>query len=230
MENLPRQPRQRLLIIDDNPTIHEDIKKILIPPEGHAEVAKMATLLFGPDSSADQVEHDKFQIDSAFQGQEGLALVEKAIAEGDPYSLAFVDVRMPPGWDGIETVRRIWEKYPDLQVIICTAYSDHSWDHIVGQLGHSDNLVILKKPFDNVEVLQLAHSLTKKWALTRAARAREDDLNEMVRAHTEALRKANEQLQAEVRQRRKVEAQLRAAEERSHKASRKGKAVKAVRT
>ncbi len=76
--------------------------------------------------------------------------------------MAFVDVRMPPGWDGVETTARIWEKYSDLQVVICTAYSDYSWEDMLKRLGYSDRLVILKKPFDTIEVLQLAISMTEK--------------------------------------------------------------------
>ena len=59
--------------------------------------------------------------------------------------MAFVDVRMPPGWDGVETTAKIWQKYPDLQVVICTAYSDYSWEEMLKKLGYSDRLVILKK-------------------------------------------------------------------------------------
>jgi len=98
-------------------------------------------------------------------------MVEQAANEGRPYALAFVDVRMPPGWDGIETVAHIWQKFPELPVVICTAYSDYSWSEMISKLGHSDNLVILRKPFEAVEVLQLAHSFTRKWLLAgRSAR------------------------------------------------------------
>jgi CheY-like chemotaxis protein len=190
METNVNQTGHRLLIIDDNPTIHEDIKKILCPPKEDADVSAMAAELFGSRSPA--VEPTQFRIDSAYQGQEGLAKVEQAIAEGAPYAMAFVDVRMPPGWDGIETIRRIWDKYPGLQVVICTAYSDHSWEDITRSLGYSDSFVILKKPFDNVEVLQLAHALTKKWTLACETRIRMDNLDEMVRVRAEALSKANE--------------------------------------
>ena len=99
-------------------------------------------------------------IDSAFQGQEGLAMARQALEEGRPYAMAFVDIRMPPGWDGVETTGKIWEHYPDLQVVICTAYSDYSLEEMLDKLGHSDRLVILKKPFDNIEVQQLANALT----------------------------------------------------------------------
>ena len=110
--------------------------------------------------------------------------------------MAFVDVRMPPGWDGVETTARIWQKYPDLQVVICTAYSDYSWEDMLKRLGYSDRLVILKKPFDNIEALQLAISMTEKWRLYQQARLRLDDLERMVQERTLALQKANGELEA----------------------------------
>jgi two-component system cell cycle sensor histidine kinase/response regulator CckA len=204
----------RILVVDDNPAIHEDIKKILCPTD-EGDLTQDEAALFG--SAAAVSERSDFEVDSAFQGQEGLAMVEKALAEGRPYSTAFVDVRMPPGWDGIETIRQVWNHYPELQVVICTAYSDHSWDEIVRSLGKSDSMVILKKPFDNVEVLQLAHALTKKWVVTRQAKHRLDDLEAIVARRTAELVSANARLQAEVDRRTKIEVALRASEERFHK-------------
>ena len=206
----------KILIIDDTPTIHEDIRKILCPAKGNDQFLDLQASLFGAPSS--QQEQSQFQIDSAFQGQEGLEKVERSLADGAGYALAFVDMRMPPGWDGLETIRHLWEKCPELQVVICTAFSDHSWADITKILGHSDNLVILKKPFDNMELLQLAHALTKKWALNREVQERVVNLDEMVRARTEQLSKANDQLQAEMRQRLDIETALRASEERFQKA------------
>jgi signal transduction histidine kinase/ActR/RegA family two-component response regulator len=108
--------------------------------------------------------------------------------------MAFVDVRMPPGWDGVETTANIWQKYPDLQVVICTAYSDYRWEEMLKKLGYSDRLVILKKPFDNIEVLQLAISMTEKWRLYQQAKLRLHDLETMVEQRTEALQKTNLEL------------------------------------
>src|SRR5204862_8244415 len=84
--------------------------------------------LFGDEAGASRAQN--FRIYSAFQGQEGLEKVRAACAEGAPYAVAFVDVRMPPGWDGIETISRIWKEFPDLQIVICTAYYDYLWDEI----------------------------------------------------------------------------------------------------
>jgi len=105
-------------------------------------------------------------------------------------------VRMPPGWDGVETTAQIWQKYPDLQVVICTAYSDYSWEEMLKKLGYSDRLVILKKPFDNIEVLQLAISMTEKWRLYQQAKLRLDDLEQMVHARTSELERTNDELAA----------------------------------
>ncbi len=205
----------RLLVIDDNPRIHEDIRKILCPAAAADDLTDDAAALFGDAPSNTKLSN--FEIDSAYQGQEGLALVEKALAENRPYSMAFVDVRMPPGWDGIETIQHIWKCHPELQVVICTAYSDHSWDEIITRLGKSDSLLILKKPFDNVEVLQLAHALTKKWVVTKQAKGRMDELESVVERRTAELLCANEQLQAEVTRRAEIEVALRESEERFHK-------------
>ena len=118
----------------------------------------------------------KIEVDSAMQGQRGLAMVKQAMDAGRPYSLAFVDIRMPPGWDGLKTIEEIWKVAPDLQVVICSAYSDSSFQEICDKLGRSDSLLILKKPFDAVEVYQIAVAMTEKWILSHKARLRQDCL------------------------------------------------------
>ena len=219
MDELNQTSSHRILVVDDNPSIHEDFHKILCPERlaSSAAAAKLAAEFF--DEGTPSREAPPFEMDSAFQGQEALQeKVQKAEQEGRPYSLAFMDVRMPPGWDGIETIHRIWTQYPHVQVVICTAYSDYSWEEILRKLGETDSMVILKKPFDNVEVLQLAHALTRKWSLTRQANSRLADLDEMVRQRTQELSQANAHLQKEIQRRALVEGTLRESEERFHKA------------
>jgi len=193
----PETKNRRILLIDDNLAIHEDFKKILAASADDPSLDASRSDLFGGPGAAPAL--DSFTVDSAFQGQEGLERVRAALAAGQPYAMAFVDVRMPPGWDGIETIARIWQECPDLQVVVCTAYSDYSWDEMLAKLGHSDRLVILKKPFDNIEVLQLAHTLTVKWQLGEQARGRLDDLERMVRERTAELEATNLRLQEESR-------------------------------
>jgi two-component system, sensor histidine kinase and response regulator len=191
--NLNPDRNRRILVIDDNQAIHQDFRKILAPTKSqNNKLAAAEAALF--DDTEPQIALPEFQIDSAYQGQEGLELIEKSLEEGRPYAMAFVDVRMPPGWDGVETTAKIWEKYPDLQVVICTAYSDYSWEEMLKKFGYSDRLVILKKPFDNIEVLQLAISMTEKWRLYQQAKLRLDDLERMVQERTAALQKTNAEL------------------------------------
>lgn len=159
-------PSFRILVVDDNASIHEDFRKILKPKSQSEDLQNMESLLFGSETLTTS-SIAVFEMDCASQGKEALELVRQASTSGHPYALAFVDVRMPPGWDGIETVSHLWEVCPDLQVVLCTAYSDYSWNEIYSVLGESDSLLILKKPFDNVEILQLAHALTCKWELNR---------------------------------------------------------------
>lgn len=204
MSHAPIQPNRRLLIIDDNPAIHDDFRKIFSGTSAATSaIDAVEAELFGGETGAGAAV--TFELDSAFQGQEGLAKVQAALAAGRPYAMAFVDVRMPPGWDGIETIARIWEAQPDLQAVICTAYSDYSFDEIVRKLGRPDQLVILKKPFDNIEALQLAHALTEKWRLLGEARDRAEDLEQRVAARTMELQVANEKLQAEMQERVRLE-------------------------
>ena len=153
--------KPRILVIDDNPSIHADFRKVLCE-ERFATTAIDAAerALFGDSTSTEKQHH--FEVNSAFQGQEGVAKVHHALQEGHPYDIAFVDVRMPPGLDGIETIPRLWIADPNLQIVICTAYSDYSWEDIFAKLGHSDQLFIIKKPFDRAEVLQMAHALTER--------------------------------------------------------------------
>ena len=207
----------RILVIDDNAAIHEDIRKILAPPKPMSvSLEDEEALLFGDASAAGTAAH--FDIDSAHQGQEGLELVRKSLEAKRPYALAFVDVRMPPGWDGVQTIKRIWQVYPELQIVICTAYSDYSWDDFTRELGHSDSVLILKKPFDNIEVLQMAHALIKKWFLTQQAKTQLLNLDTMVSVRTGELQVANERLTKEIAERTQAETQLRLSEERFAKA------------
>jgi len=209
-----RMTKFRILVIDDNRSIHEDFLKILGPSTSmqKEELDDFATSLLGvePDPTRDTA----FEIDSAFQGQEGLEKVRAAAAEGRPYSLAFVDVRMPPGWDGIETITHICREFVDLQFVICTAYSDYSWNEIAKAIGNTDNVLLLKKPFDNLEVTQMAHALCRKWEVTQIAQQRMGELETSVTERTAQLRAVNNELTSEVVERTMAETALRNSEER----------------
>ena len=195
MKNSALKPNYRILIIDDNPAIHDDFRKILCPTNVvDPKLKGMEAALFDETPAISQTL--SFELDSAYQGQEGLEMVKQALAENRPYAMAFVDVRMPPGWDGVETIARIWEAFPELQIVVCTAYSDYSWEELRLRVGQPDNLLVLKKPFDNVEVQQLAHALTKKWLLGIQANYQLAELEAMVQRRTAELAKTLESLTA----------------------------------
>jgi len=195
MKSIELKPNRRILIVDDNPNIHADFQDILRPPDVSSDAAKkVEAALFDEEEPATRPL--SFEMDSAFQGQEALAMVEYSMAENRPYALAFVDVRMPPGWDGIETIARIWKVHPDLQIVVCTAYSDYSWEQMRAKVGQPDSLLILKKPFETVEVVQMAHALTEKWRLHQGMKLKMTELEGLVAERTEALRETNATLEA----------------------------------
>ena len=198
----PAEKNRRILVIDDNRAIHEDFRKILQPDATSTALVQDEVALFGDTSSVKQFKI--FTVESAHQGREGVEMVRQSLAAGRPYAMAFVDMRMPPGWDGLETTLKLWEVEPDLQVVICTAYSDYAWKDLIAKIGSTDRLVILKKPFDNVEVLQLSLTLTENWHLRQQARLQLETLQQSVDARTAELR-------AEIDVRKRAESEAHAA-------------------
>ena len=197
MSNLGSKTIYRILVIDDNPDIHEDFRKILCGDRGGtSKLEESEAIVFGDPSPLGK--QSEFEVDSAHQGEEGLARVYHAIQEGRPYALAFVDVRMPPGWDGIEVTPRLWVADPNLQIVICTAYSDYTWEEMFDRLGTSDRMYFLKKPFDRVEVLQLAHSLSEKRRVFQESTLKQRQLKQTLRNQAALLLKTSEGLQTEV--------------------------------
>jgi diguanylate cyclase len=180
----------RLLMIDDNPRIHEDYRKILLGRD-HGEVSSAAAALFGAPTTQ---EGPSFDVDSAMQGRDGVEHARRALDEGRPYSVAFVDMRMPPGWDGLETIEQLWKIDPEVQVVVCSAYTDYDWLELLARLGHSDKLIVIKKPFEPIEILQSASALSRKWQNARALKHHIESLERAVTDRTRGLEAANRQL------------------------------------
>lgn len=198
----PLNENRRIIIIDDNEDIHEDFRKILSSDAGAEDLSDDEEFLFGDDGDSNSSWEHPFELDSALQGKDGLNLVSQAVKDGRPYAMAFVDMRMPPGWDGVETIEHLWQADPELQVVICTAYSDYSWKETIDRLGMSDQLLILKKPFDVAEVSQLAMALTERWSLQRISHMKRNDLERLVEERTADLAK----MDAALRHKQKLEA------------------------
>lgn len=189
----PRNVVRPVLVIDDQTSIHDDYRKILTPSAGAASSASLASAkaaLFGAEGAtrtaarAADAAAPRFRLLTATQGEDGVRVATDARNADSPVMVAFVDMRMPPGWDGATTIEHLWKHDPRMQVVICSAYSDESLDEIARRLGHSDRLLILKKPFETVEVLQLATALSEKWLAERDAEARIDELQIVVRERT----------------------------------------------
>ena len=205
---------RRILIVDDNPAIHDDFSKVLTAAAAPAgELEDLEAQMFGDVTPSSRPSGQRqFELVSAYQGREALELVTEACAQGRPFSLAFVDMRMPPGWDGLETIEQLWRVDPNLQIVICSAYSDHSWSDMCERLGDRDALLILKKPFDTIEIVQLAHALTAKWGVEAEQRMSLERLEQAVRARTAELEAANIRLSEELVHRDRMEAELRIAQ------------------
>jgi diguanylate cyclase (GGDEF)-like protein len=191
----PSPRSRRILIIDDNAAIHHDFRKVLGVPADQSSQAVLDLLeadLFG--TALATAARPNFEIDSAHQGQEGVKMAGRAVAEGRPYVMAFVDMRMPPGWDGLETIEHLWKTDPDVQVVICSAHTDYDWTEVVARLGHSDKLLVLRKPAEPIEVLQCATALSRKWENERLVKDHVVRLEEVITVRTHGLEAANRQL------------------------------------
>ena len=204
MNHSEEQTAHRLLVIDDNPSIHKDFETILVDEEECSALSALRSQVFG-DGAGTATIKSVYQLDFASQGKEGCEKIQQACSEGRPYEVVFVDMRMPPGWDGLRTIEHIRQVDAHIQVVICTAYSDYSWSEITKRLGRSDNLLILKKPFDSTEVAQLASALTEKWSLTKQAALKTEQLEKMVAERTNELEKTNEALKKEIIERQEAE-------------------------
>jgi len=193
MDNGALPINRRILVIDDNQEIHDDFRKVIGGGRDNSAALAAAELAILGESLGTNA-GPGFEVDSAFQGQEGLARVEQALRDGRPYAMAFVDMRMPPGWDGLETIERLWVVDPDVQIVICSAHTDYDWTEVVARLNNSDKLLVVKKPFEAIEVLQCANALTRKWQNERIVRRQVEGLEQVVTARTQGLENANKQL------------------------------------
>ncbi|NNG00998.1 MAG: response regulator [Desulfobacteraceae bacterium] len=203
-ENLTRH----ILVVDDNPDIHKDFQRIFSDESKTSEIDAMEAKVFGT-AVEKPPQGMNYAMEFALQGKEAAEKALQAATSGRPFQLAFIDMRMPPGWDGLETIEQIWMIDPDMQMVICTAYSDYSWEEITERLGRTDNLLILKKPFDTAEVSQMASSLTEKWILRRKAAIKADELQRLVDVRTEEIARTNEMLRREIAVRHHAETSLR---------------------
>lgn len=185
----PERSPRRILIVDDQQPIHDTFERVFAIKGPQDDMLADFESRFLDSEQTDQRDADgmpTFQLDHANSGHEAIDLVKTSVASGNQYSIAFVDMRMPPGLDGMETTEILWQIDPDLHVVICTAYSDHVWDDVLKRLGYSDRLLLLKKPFESDEARQLALALSEKSRLSQIQRKKVVDLGREVERRREA--------------------------------------------
>jgi two-component system, NtrC family, sensor kinase len=203
----PAAENRRVLIVDDNPDVSADFRKILGGSSGMSqEMRALEADLFGTPTI---VSTSDFELDFASQGQEALGRIVRAVADDRPYSVVFMDVRMPPGWDGVKTTQHVLDRDPNVAIVICTAYADYNSNQLAQVFGQTDRVLVLKKPFDPVEVRQLAHALRRRWELDRAANFHLEKLDVLVNERTEKLSSALSDLRREQKLRERMETQVR---------------------
>jgi two-component system NtrC family sensor kinase len=201
-------PRSRVLVVDDNSAIHADFAKILLPVDSTPGFDALERLAMGDAAPARDLGSIVYEIVSAFQGGQALELVTSSVRDDNRFALAFVDMRMPPGWDGLQTIEHLWAADAALQIVICSAFADYDWDEVLRRLLRPNNLLVIKKPFDAIEVLQSANALTGKWHSERALYRHLSSLEETIKTRTASLESVNERLREQMRLRKAAEVEL----------------------
>lgn len=152
---------RRILIIDDNASIHDDYRRVLCPSMNAAALQEIEDGLFGVSTDAASASgQPNFVLETALQGEQALAMVQQAIREGRRYSMAFVDMRMPPGWDGLRTIEELRKVDPTLACVVCSAYSDYTREQITQRLELHEGFLFIRKPFEPEDIRNVAIQMT----------------------------------------------------------------------
>lgn len=185
------KPYRRIMVVDDNSRIHNDFEKVFKSSGSEDAFDAVKDELFGTQTK--RFKGKDYRFNYYISGEVAVDAIRQSCVDNDPFALAFVDIRMP-GWDGIKTIQEIWKIDSDIQIVICTAYTDYSWNSIVESLGEDRSFLVLKKPFDVIEVKQLAHMLTSKWQSLLQERENYNQLNEALVAKDVFLARVSHEL------------------------------------
>lgn len=200
----------RILVVDDEKAVLDSYQEILGIQKKHfgseLKLEKLAATLFG--EPPEEPQRVRFDLAQCRQGEKAVETVKKAIDEERPFAVAFIDVRLPPGPDGVWAAEHIRAVDPNLEIVIVTAYSDVDPSEIAGRVPPSDKLLYVQKPFHPQEIRHFASALSAKWKAERLLRNTNVELEQRVRDRTVALKKANEQLKKEIAQRKKAHGEL----------------------
>lgn len=193
----------RILVADDEKSILEAYRRVLDPADGHddaiANLSNLADSLFHPGQKREEVPAaEVFEVTACRQGDEAVEAVSRALSEGRPFAVAFLDIRMPPGPDGVVTAERIRALDPRMEIVMVTGYSDTSPENISRRVLPPHKLLYIQKPFHPREISHFAASLGAKWRF-------ESDLQDVY----QRLDASNLHLKNELLERKRSEAVLR---------------------
>ena len=170
MKHMAKEPfNNRVLVIDDEETIRDSFREILVPRRRDVRGLERASSdLFGDGPAPSRNRHAaglmEFDLTEAATGAEGLEKVRDAAAADAPFAAIFVDMRMP-GWDGLKTVEKIREIDASAEIVFVTAYSDFDIDEVVRRAGM--NVSYHCKPFSVEEIQQIATKAVYEWNKAR---------------------------------------------------------------
>ena len=154
----------RVLVVDDQQEIHTDFREMLRPGVAGSAADELAEAFLAEDGDT---AFPDFELLHAMSGEAACEVVRTAREEERPVALAYVDVRMPPGIDGVETVRRVRAIDPEIELVLMTAYTDRRVSDIVRNMELLHKLLYIRKPFAREEVQQITLSLVAKWNVER---------------------------------------------------------------
>ena len=173
--NFGNLKNRRVLIADDQKEIHDDFAEMLRPRFLETVTDDLASAFMVQREESFLPEFELLHVNS---GEEAYEVIKAEKEAGRPISVAFVDIRMPPGLDGIETIRRVRKIDRDVEVVIMTAYTDRSLAEIIHDMELLHKVLYIRKPFAREEIQQIALSLVGKWNVERELAARRSQLKD----------------------------------------------------
>jgi diguanylate cyclase (GGDEF)-like protein len=191
MFDIQETATNRILVVDDDALLIKEYLRCLgedyEPDSATSTLSELEKVLFGDDT--DETGAARFSVESRNQGEAAVEAVKQAIAAHQPYSIVFIDIRMPPGIDGIEAAKRIRALDPDVNIVVVTGSMSAEVDNLDAEVPPADKIFFFKKPFHAAECRQLAAALCGKWHADRALRGANERLEQRVAERTAALHK-----------------------------------------
>lgn len=173
----------RILVVDDDRRVIDSYRMVFgggqLADREEAELDVMFDDLFDTADATGAAPKAGPLVTYCQQGLDAVRAVEEAMARGERYGVAFIDIRMPPGIDGVETAHRIRSIDPDLYIVIVTAYSDYHPNDIAAAIRPADKLFYLAKPLEPTEITQMSLALGRSWALDREVEGNQRRLEEI---------------------------------------------------